>query len=102
MHLTSQYSTASWQSNPSILEFVVVALIRILPHSVLKILKLVSTRTARELASVGELAGKVAREILAAQAELGMHDESDKDIVDILSKSRNYSVYPNLLFMLLI
>ncbi|PBK89422.1 cytochrome P450 [Armillaria gallica] len=79
--------TASWQANPSTLEFIVVALIRILPDSVLKVLKLVSTRAAHELASVGETAGKVAREILAAQAKLG-HDESDKDISDILARAR--------------
>ncbi|SJL11719.1 uncharacterized protein ARMOST_15127 [Armillaria ostoyae] len=80
--------TASWQSNPSALEFIVVALIRVLPGSVLKVLKLVSTRAAHELASVGETAGKVAREILAAQAELGVHDESDKDIINILTRAR--------------
>ncbi|KAK0199315.1 cytochrome P450 [Desarmillaria ectypa] len=80
--------TASWQSGPSILEFMVVALIRILPDSVLTILKLVSTRGARQLASVGEIARKIAREILAAQAEPGAQDESDKDIVDILTRAR--------------
>ncbi|KAK0506722.1 cytochrome P450 [Armillaria luteobubalina] len=79
--------TASWQSNPSTLEFIVVALIRILPASVLKVLKAVSTRTVHELARVGKSAGKVAREILAAQAELGVQDESNKDILNILSKS---------------
>ncbi|KAK0197839.1 cytochrome P450 [Armillaria mellea] len=83
--------TASWQSNPSTLEFVVVALIRILPDSVLTVLKLVSTRAVRELSRVGETAGKVAREILAAQAELGVQDESDKDILNILGKSTSYS-----------
>ncbi|KAK0245097.1 cytochrome P450 [Armillaria nabsnona] len=80
--------TASWQANPSTLEFIVVALIRILPDSVLKVFKLVSTRTAHELASVGETAGKIAREILAAQAKLG-HDESDKDIFNILRQMRD-------------
>ncbi|KAK0442282.1 PAH-inducible cytochrome P450 monooxygenase PC-PAH 4 [Desarmillaria tabescens] len=59
--------TASWQSNPS----------------------LVSTRGAGQLASVGEAAGKVAREILAAQAKLGVQVESDKDIVDILTRARH-------------
>ncbi|KAK0475189.1 cytochrome P450 [Armillaria novae-zelandiae] len=80
--------TASWQSNPSILEFIVVALIRILPALVLKVLKTVSTRTAHELARVGKNAGKVAREILAGQAELGVQDESDKDILNILTRAR--------------
>ncbi|KAK0442306.1 cytochrome P450 [Desarmillaria tabescens] len=79
--------TAS-QSDPSALELMVVALIRMLPHSVLKILKLCQTRETRQLASVGETARKIAREILAAQAKLGVQDELDKDIVDILTRAR--------------
>ncbi|KAK0443055.1 cytochrome P450 [Desarmillaria tabescens] len=42
----------------------------------------------RQLASVGETARKIAREILAAQAKLGVQDELDKDIVDILTRAR--------------
>ncbi len=57
-----------------------------LPNSVLKISKLLPTREIRQLASVGEIARKVVREILAAHR---VQDETDKDIVDILSKSRN-------------
>ncbi|KAK0199554.1 cytochrome P450 [Desarmillaria ectypa] len=79
--------TAS-QSNPSALELMVVGLIRILPHSMLNILKLFPTRETRQLASVGEVARKAAREILTAQAKLGVQDESDKDIVDILTRAR--------------
>ncbi|KAG7440270.1 cytochrome P450 [Guyanagaster necrorhizus] len=79
--------TASWQSDPSALELMAVALIRILPNSALKNLKLVSTRGTHQLASVAEAARKVAREILATQAEFGVQHESDKDLVDILCKS---------------
>ncbi|KAK0232633.1 cytochrome P450 [Armillaria fumosa] len=39
-------------------------------------------------ARVGESAGKVAREILATQAGLGVQDESDKDILNILTRAR--------------
>ncbi|PBK91916.1 cytochrome P450 [Armillaria gallica] len=77
--------TAS-QSNPSAVELMVVALIRMLPDSVLKILKLFpTTREIRQLSSVGEIARKVAREILVAH---GVQDETDKDIVDILIRAR--------------
>ncbi|PBK89443.1 cytochrome P450 [Armillaria gallica] len=77
--------TAS-QSNPSAVELMAVALIRMLPASVLKILKLFpTTREIRQLSSVGEIARKIAREILAAH---GVQDETDKDIVDILTRAR--------------
>ncbi|KAK0245075.1 cytochrome P450 [Armillaria nabsnona] len=76
--------TAS-QSNPSAVELMVVALIRMLPNSVLKISKLLPTREIRQLASVGEIARKVVREILAAHR---VQDETDKDIVDILMRAR--------------
>ncbi|KAK0438908.1 cytochrome P450 [Armillaria borealis] len=77
--------TAS-QSNPSAVELLVVALIRMLPNSVLQILKLLPTREIRQLASVGEIARKTAREILAAH---GVQDGTDKDIVDILTRVRH-------------
>ncbi len=72
-----------------------------LPDSVLKILKLFpTTREIRQLSSVGEIARKIAREILAAH---GVQDETDKDLVDILSKSRGLGVHPiPLLFKLVI
>ncbi|KAK0216613.1 cytochrome P450 [Armillaria nabsnona] len=76
--------TAS-QSNPSALELMVVALIRMLPNSVLKILKLFPTRELRQLANVGEVGRTTAREILAAH---GVQDGTDKDIVDVLTKAR--------------
>ncbi|PBK89446.1 cytochrome P450 [Armillaria gallica] len=76
--------TAS-QSNPSAVELIVVALIRMLPNSVLKISKLLPTREIRQLASVGEVARKVVREILAAHR---VQEQTDKDIVDILMRAR--------------
>ncbi|PBK66734.1 cytochrome P450, partial [Armillaria solidipes] len=72
------------------LEPMFVALIRMLPNSVLKILKLFPTREIRQLANVGEVGRKIAREILAAH---GAQDGTDKDIVDVLSKSRGLG-YP--------
>ncbi|KAK0506749.1 cytochrome P450 [Armillaria luteobubalina] len=75
--------TAS-QTNPSAVELMVVALIRVLPHSVLQTLTLLPTREIRQLTSVGEIARKIAREILAAHR---VQDGEDKDIVDILSNS---------------
>ncbi|SJL11749.1 uncharacterized protein ARMOST_15157 [Armillaria ostoyae] len=77
--------TAS-QSNPSSVELMVVALIRMLPNSVLQILKLLPTREIRQLASVGEIARKTAREILTTY---GVQDGTDKDIVDILTRARH-------------
>ncbi|KAK0232608.1 cytochrome P450 [Armillaria fumosa] len=79
--------TAS-QANPSAVELMVVALIRMLPNSVLQILTLLPTREIRQLTSVGEIARKIAREILAAH---GVQDGEDKDIVDILSNSNSCS-----------
>ncbi|KAK0475213.1 cytochrome P450 [Armillaria novae-zelandiae] len=76
--------TAS-QANPSAVELMVVALIRMLPNSALQILTLLPTREVRQLTSVGEIARKIAREILAAHA---VQDGEDKDIVDILTRAR--------------
>ncbi|KAK0438912.1 cytochrome P450 [Armillaria borealis] len=85
-----KYLFTASQSDPSAVELMVVSLIRMLPNSVLKILKLFPTREIRQLASVGEIARKTAREILAAH---GVQDETDKDIVDMLSKSRELGVH---------
>ncbi|KAK0475208.1 cytochrome P450 [Armillaria novae-zelandiae] len=75
--------TAS-QSNPSAVELMVVALIRILPASLLNTLKLFQTREIRQLASVGKIARKIAREILALP---GVQDETDKDVIDMLTRA---------------
>ncbi|KAK0197815.1 cytochrome P450 [Armillaria mellea] len=84
LQVADLYSTAS-QSNPSAVELMVVALIRRLPNSVLNILSLLPTREIRQLTSVGEIAKKIAREILGAHA---VQDGEDKNIVDILTRAR--------------
>ncbi|KAK0506743.1 cytochrome P450 [Armillaria luteobubalina] len=77
--------TAS-QANPSAVELMVVSLIRILPDSVLNILKFFPTREIRQLSSVGETGRMIAREILAVP---GVQDETDKDVVDMLTRARS-------------
>ncbi|KAK0442249.1 cytochrome P450 [Desarmillaria tabescens] len=78
--------TAS-QSNPTALELILVSLIRMVPDSVLGFLKLISTREIRQLASVGNVAKKTAREIMASHDEV-QTSEGDGDIVDILARAR--------------
>ncbi|KAK0438666.1 cytochrome P450 [Armillaria borealis] len=78
--------TAS-QSNPTALELILVALIRMVPDSALGFLKLFSTREIRQLASVGNLAKTIAREVMASHDDM-QTPEGDGDIVDILARAR--------------
>ncbi|SJL18979.1 uncharacterized protein ARMOST_22584 [Armillaria ostoyae] len=79
--------TAS-QANPSALELILVALIRILPDSVLGLLRLVPTREIRQLISVGNMAKKTAREIMASHNEI-QTPEGNGDLLDILARARS-------------
>ncbi|KAK0438963.1 cytochrome P450 [Armillaria borealis] len=79
--------TAS-QANPSALELILVALIRILPDSVLGLLRLVPTREIRQLISVGNMAKKTAREIMASHNEV-QTPEGNGDLLDILARARS-------------
>ncbi|KAK0435452.1 cytochrome P450 [Desarmillaria tabescens] len=88
--------TAS-QSNTTALEFVLLALIRMLPDSALGFLQLISTREIRLLASVGNVAKKTAREVMASHNEVQIPG-SDKDIVNLLGAAnvRSHSLtYPS-------
>ncbi|KAG7440274.1 cytochrome P450 [Guyanagaster necrorhizus] len=74
------------QSNTTAFEFMFVALIRMLPESVLKLLRLISTRETRQFARVREVSRKAAREIMISQYEVQEQGE-DKDIVDLLGRA---------------
>ncbi|KAK0442275.1 cytochrome P450 [Desarmillaria tabescens] len=61
--------TAS-QSNSTALEHLLVALIRMVPDSVLGFLRLISTREIRQFISVGNVAKKTAQEVMASLDEV--------------------------------
>ncbi|PBK70225.1 PAH-inducible cytochrome P450 monooxygenase PC-PAH 1 [Armillaria solidipes] len=73
------------QSNPSSLELMLMSLIRLLPDTILKFLKLVSTRETRHLSSVGDMAKRVARK--AFSRRMGNDNEGDRDLVDVLGRA---------------
>ncbi|KAK0506711.1 cytochrome P450 [Armillaria luteobubalina] len=79
--------TAS-QANPSALELILVALIRMLPDSVLELLRLFPTREIRQLISVGNMAQKTAREVLASHNEV-QTPEGSGDLLDILARAHS-------------
>ncbi|KAK0446574.1 cytochrome P450 [Desarmillaria tabescens] len=78
--------TAS-QANPSAPELILVTLIRMLPDSVLGLLRLVPIREIRQLLSIEKVAKKTAREIMARHNEV-QTPEGDGDIVNILAGAR--------------
>ncbi|KAK0197860.1 cytochrome P450 [Armillaria mellea] len=78
--------TAS-QANPSALELILIALIRILPDSVLGLLQLMPTREIRQLISVGNMAKKTAREIMASHNEV--QEDGNGDLLNILVRARS-------------
>ncbi|SJL11671.1 uncharacterized protein ARMOST_15077 [Armillaria ostoyae] len=82
----ASFRTAS-QSNPTALELILVALIRMVPDSALGFLKMFSTREIRQLASVGNIAKTTAREVMASHDEV-QTPEGDGDIVDMLARAR--------------
>ncbi len=61
------------------------ALIRLLPDTPLKFLKLVSTRETRHLSNVGDMAKQVAR--TAFSRRMGNDDGGNRDLVDVLGRS---------------
>ncbi|KAK0442285.1 cytochrome P450 [Desarmillaria tabescens] len=75
------------QSNTTAFEFMLVALIRILPDSVLNLLRLFSTRETRQFARLGEVSRRTAREIMVSQYEV-QEQGDDKDVVDLLARAR--------------
>ncbi|KAK0197850.1 cytochrome P450 [Armillaria mellea] len=78
--------TAS-QANPSASELILVDLMRMLPGTVLKLLRLVPTREFRQIISVGHVAKEIARRIMALHN--GMQTpEGDGDVLDVLGQSR--------------
>ncbi|KAK0475178.1 cytochrome P450 [Armillaria novae-zelandiae] len=79
--------TAS-QTNTTALELILIALIRMLPNSMLGILRLFSTREIRQLVSVGNMAKRNAREILANHND-GQIPEGDGDIISVLGNTAN-------------
>ncbi|KAK0506705.1 cytochrome P450 [Armillaria luteobubalina] len=76
--------TAS-QNNTTAVELILIALIRMLPNSMLGILQLFSTREIRQLVSVGNMAKRSAREILASH---GQTPEGNGDILSVLERAR--------------
>ncbi|PBK89331.1 cytochrome P450 [Armillaria gallica] len=75
------------QTNPSAAELILVDLIRILPDSMLELLRLVPIRELRQIIKVGNVAKKTAREIVARHDGV-QTPEGDGDILDILAKAR--------------
>ncbi|PBK89327.1 cytochrome P450 [Armillaria gallica] len=79
--------TAS-QANPSALELILVAMIRVLPDSALGLLRLVPTREIRQLINVGNMAKKTARQIMASHNEV-QTPEGNGDLLNILARARS-------------
>ncbi|KAK0245131.1 cytochrome P450 [Armillaria nabsnona] len=79
--------TAS-QTNISALELIFVALVRMLPDSVLGLLQLISTREIRLIASVGNMAKKTAREVIANHSKMQTLDDN-RDVVNLLARARS-------------
>ncbi|KAG7450918.1 cytochrome P450 [Guyanagaster necrorhizus] len=77
--------TAS-QVNTTASELIFIALIRMLPYWVLWFLRLISTREIRLLASSGNVAKKVAREVMVRNNEVQVSD-GDRDIVNVLGQN---------------
>ncbi|SJL11721.1 uncharacterized protein ARMOST_15129 [Armillaria ostoyae] len=75
------------QTDTTAFEFMLVALIRLLPNSALKILKLISTRETRQFANLGEVSRRAARKIMVSQYEVEEQGE-DKAVVDLLARAR--------------
>ncbi|KAK0442279.1 cytochrome P450 [Desarmillaria tabescens] len=80
--------TAS-QSNTTALEHFLIALIRMLPDSVLGFLQLISTREIRLIASVGNAAKKTAREVMDSPDNKAQTPGDDKDVVNLLARARS-------------
>ncbi|KAK0227577.1 cytochrome P450 [Armillaria fumosa] len=74
------------QSNPSSLELIFMSLIRLLPDTLLKFLKLVSTRETRYLSNVGDMLKRVARK--AFSQGMGDDDGGNRDLVHVLGRAR--------------
>ncbi|KAK0438952.1 cytochrome P450 [Armillaria borealis] len=79
--------TAS-QANPSASELILVDLMRMLPDSVLELLRLVPTREFRQIISVGNVAKKIAREIMARHNGV-QTPEGDGDVLNVLATARS-------------
>ncbi|KAK0245126.1 cytochrome P450 [Armillaria nabsnona] len=79
--------TAS-QADISALELIFVALVRMLPDSVLGLLQLISTREIRLLASVGNVAKKTAREVITNHSKMQTLDDN-RDVVNLLARARS-------------
>ncbi|KAG7440268.1 cytochrome P450 [Guyanagaster necrorhizus] len=77
--------TAS-QVNTTASELIFIALIRMVPDWVLRFLRLISTREIRLLASSGNVAKKVAREVMVRNNEVQVSDD-DRDIVNVLGQN---------------
>ncbi|KAK0245095.1 cytochrome P450 [Armillaria nabsnona] len=75
------------QTDTTAFEFMLVALIRLLPDSALKLLQLISTRETRQFANLGEVSRRAARKILVSQYEVEEQGE-DKAAVDLLARAR--------------
>ncbi|KAK0245112.1 cytochrome P450 [Armillaria nabsnona] len=82
-----RYLFTSSQTNSTALELILIALIRMLPNSMLGILQLFSTREIRQLVSVGNIAKKSAREILACHND-PQTPEGGGDIISVLGRAR--------------
>ncbi len=63
-----------------------VALIRLLPNSAVKLLRLISTRETRQFANLGEVSRRAARKIIVSQYEVEEQGE-DKAVIDLLGES---------------
>ncbi|SJL11692.1 uncharacterized protein ARMOST_15098 [Armillaria ostoyae] len=79
--------TAS-QANISAPELILVALIRMLPDSVLGLLQLISTREIRLITSVGNVAKKTAREVIANHSKMQTLDDN-RHAVNLLARARS-------------
>ncbi|PBK89392.1 cytochrome P450 [Armillaria gallica] len=75
------------QANPSASELILVDLMRMLPDAVLELLRLVPTREFRQIISVGNLANKIAREIMDRHNGV-QTPEGNGDILDVLATAR--------------
>ncbi|KAK0232642.1 cytochrome P450 [Armillaria fumosa] len=74
------------QANPSASELILVDLMRMLPDPVLELLRLVPTREFRQFISVGNVAKKIAREIMARHNGV-QTPEGVGDVLDVLGQS---------------
>ncbi|KAK0245118.1 cytochrome P450 [Armillaria nabsnona] len=82
-----RYLFTASQTNITAPELILIALIRMLPNSMLGILQLVSTREIRQFVSVGNMAKQNAREIMASHNYVQTPD-GDGDIISVLGRAR--------------